>query len=207
MACSADPGRESGQGRVAHPRGRGQGRADRLRAGTVPLAVFLPRRERRAVRPGRADSRPHHRDASRAWPRELGIVIVGSVFERRAAGVYHNTALVIDADGSAAGPLSQDAHPRRSAVLRKVLLHARRPGLPLLRHALRAHRARWSAGTSGIPKPRAWPRWRGAQVLFYPTAIGWHPVGEGASTARRSTTPGAPSSAPTPSPTECTWRR
>src|SRR5690349_1408997 len=35
--------------------------------------------------------------------RELGIVIVGSVFERRAAGVYHNTALIIDADGSLLG--------------------------------------------------------------------------------------------------------
>jgi N-carbamoylputrescine amidase len=35
--------------------------------------------------------------------RELGIVIVGSVFERRTAGVYHNTAIVIDADGSLLG--------------------------------------------------------------------------------------------------------
>ena len=40
----------------------------------------------------------------------------------------------------AARHLPQDAHSRRSAVLRKILLHARRPGLPLLRDALRAHR-------------------------------------------------------------------
>ena len=51
-----------------------------------------------------------------------------------------------------------------------------RPGFPLLRHALSRAWRRWCAGTSGIPRRRAWRRWRGAQVLFYPTAIGWHPA-------------------------------
>ena len=46
---------------------------------------------------------------------------------------------------------------------------------------------------------------QGAKVLFYPTAIGWHPA-EKARYGRRSTMPGAPSSAPTPSPTACMWR-
>ena len=65
--------------------------------------------------------------------RETAMVVVGSVFERRAAGVYHNTAVVLDADGTLVRPLPQDAHPRRPALLRKVLLHARRPGLPGVR--------------------------------------------------------------------------
>jgi N-carbamoylputrescine amidase len=38
-----------------------------------------------------------------AWARELGVVLVGSVFERRTAGVYHNTAIVFERDGSEAG--------------------------------------------------------------------------------------------------------
>ena len=48
---------------------------------------------------------------------------------------------------------------------------------------------------------------QGAEVLFYPTAIGWHPAGEGAARERRNSMPGGRSSAGTPSPTECTWRR
>ena len=44
--------------------------------------------------------------------RETGMVIVGSIFERRAPGLYHNTAVVLDADGTLPRPLSQDAHPR-----------------------------------------------------------------------------------------------
>src|SRR5580765_3659338 len=42
-------------------------------------------------------------DALAAAAKRLGVVIVGSLFERRTAGVYHNTAVVIDADGSLAG--------------------------------------------------------------------------------------------------------
>ena len=43
--------------------------------------------------------------------RETGVVIVASLFEKRAAGVYHNTAAIIDADGQYLGQVSQDAHP------------------------------------------------------------------------------------------------
>ena len=40
------------------------------------------------------------------------VSVIGSVFERRAAGIYHNTAVVIDPTRPAGGGLSQDAHPR-----------------------------------------------------------------------------------------------
>ena len=43
--------------------------------------------------------------------RSHGVVIVGSVFERRAAGIYHNSAVVIDTDGESLGDVSQDAYP------------------------------------------------------------------------------------------------
>ena len=52
-------------------------------------------------------------------------------------------------------------------------------GFRAWRHAVRPHRRAASAGTSGIPRPRGSRRLRGAQILFYPTAIGWHPAGEG----------------------------
>ena len=79
-------------------------------------------------------------DSLGALARELGIVIIASLFERRAAGVYHNTAAILNVNGEIAGHVSQDAHPRRSALLRKILFHARRSGLPQFRYALRPRR-------------------------------------------------------------------
>ena len=58
--------------------------------------------------------------------RELKITIIASLFERRAPGIYHNTAAILDAGWQAGGNLSQDAHSRRSALLREVLFHAGR---------------------------------------------------------------------------------
>ncbi len=72
--------------------------------------------------------------------RETQAALVVSLFERRAAGIYHNSAVVIDADGSLLGPLPQDAHPGRSALLRKILFHSGRPRISRFRHALCAHR-------------------------------------------------------------------
>lgn len=57
------------------------------------------------------------------------IVLVTSLFERRAAGLYHNTAVVFDADGSIAGKYRKMHIPDRPRLLREVLLHSRRPGL------------------------------------------------------------------------------
>ncbi len=45
-------------------------------------------------------------------PKSLGVSVVASLFEKRAHGLYHNTAAIIDADGSLAWHLSQNAHPR-----------------------------------------------------------------------------------------------
>ena len=88
-------------------------------------------------------------------PKSAGVVVVAPLFEKRAPGVYHNTAVVLDADGEHARAVSQDAHPRRPAVLREVLLHARRPRLSRRFDTERERSARWSAGTSGTRRPRA----------------------------------------------------
>ena len=151
---------------------------------------------------------PSTRELFGSLPRELNVVIVGvAVRAARRRACITTPRAVIDADGTLLGPLPQDAHPRRSALLREVLLHARRSRLPLLRHALRPHRARWSAGTSGIPEAARLAALGGAQILFYPDRDRLASRRRRRSTARRSTMPGEPSSARTPSPTASTWRR
>ncbi len=72
------------------------------------------------LRSGRADPRADRRSALGQVARDRGVVIIASLFERRAAGLYHNTAAVLDADGTIARALPQDAHPRRPALLREV---------------------------------------------------------------------------------------
>ena len=175
MTCSPDPAENLAKAVREGAGGRAGRRADRLPAGAVPLAVLLPRGGRGDLRPGRADS---------------GAVDGGARGRRRERPAWSIVALAVRAarggpvpqHGGRArrrrrdrGPLPQDAHPGRPALLREVLLHAGRPGFPGLRHAVRADRRRWSAGTSGIRKARGSRRCAGATVLFYPTAIGWHP--------------------------------
>src|ERR1035438_10453739 len=125
---------------MANPRGRRQRRPDRLRRGTLPLAVLLPDRGPRRLRSGRVHSRPDHGELYQAGRRtQRGAGRLGV----RAA---HGGGVSQYGGGDrcrwrAARTVPQDAHSRRSAVLREVLFHAGRSGLPLLRHALRAHRA------------------------------------------------------------------
>ena len=63
-----------------------------------------------------------------------GVVIIASLFEKRAAGLYHNTAAIIDADGRYLGKYRKMHIPDDPLYLRKVLLHAGRPRLPRLGH-------------------------------------------------------------------------
>ena len=142
--------------RSSDPRGRRRRRrAGRLPARAVPHASTsarprtTPNFDLAEPIPGPTTEALARRSRARR-----GVVVIGSLFERRAAGVYHNTAVVLDADGTLLRQLPQDAHPRRSALLREVLLHARRPRVPRLRHARAAASARWSAGTSGTPRAR-----------------------------------------------------
>jgi N-carbamoylputrescine amidase len=104
----------------------------------------------------------------------LHIVVIGSLFERRAPGVYHNTALMIDADGSLRGIYRKMHIPDDPLYYEKYYFT---PG-DLGFKAFDTHVGR--VGTLVC-----WDQWypegarltalQGAQVLFYPTAIGWHP--------------------------------
>ena len=106
---------------------------------------------------------------------ELRVVIVASLFEKRAAGVYHNTAVVLGDDGRIVGKYRKMHIPDDPAFYEKFYFT---PG---------------DLGFQSFKTPQAnlgvlvcWDQWypeaarltalRGAEILFYPTAIGWHPA-------------------------------
>jgi N-carbamoylputrescine amidase len=107
--------------------------------------------------------------------RELQVAIIGSVFERRAAGVYHNTAVVIDADGSLLGIYRKMHIPDDPGYYEKYYFTPGDLGFPCFdtRFARVAPLVCWD---QWYPEAARLAALAGAQVLFYPTAIGWHPA-------------------------------
>ena len=106
--------------------------------------------------------------------REIKIVLVGSVFERRAAGVYHNTAVVLDADGSLAGMYRKMHIPDDPLYYEKFYFTPGDLGFQAI-----------DTECGRVGTLVCWDQWypeaarltalQGALVLVYPTAIGWHP--------------------------------
>jgi N-carbamoylputrescine amidase len=115
--------------------------------------------------------------------RERGVVIVASLFEKRSAGLYHNTAAIIDADGTFLGKYRKMHIPDDPLFYEKFYFTPGDLGF-------RAWQTRY--GRIGVCV--CWDQWypeaarltalAGAQILFYPTAIGWHP-GEKAQYGKR----------------------
>jgi N-carbamoylputrescine amidase len=106
--------------------------------------------------------------------RETGAIIIASLFEKRSAGVYHNTAAIIDGNGKLLGKY------------RKMHI----PDDPLYHEKF--YFAPGDLGFQAWPTPQGkigvcvcWDQWypeaarltalHGAEIIFYPTAIGWHP--------------------------------
>ena len=106
---------------------------------------------------------------------ELQVAIVGSVFERRAPGVYHNTAVVVDADGSLLGTYRKMHIPDDPGYYEKYYFTPGDLGFPCFdtRFARVAALVCWD---QWYPEAARLAALAGAQVLFYPTAIGWHPA-------------------------------
>jgi N-carbamoylputrescine amidase len=106
--------------------------------------------------------------------RELGVVIIVPVFEKRAAGLYHNSAVIVDATGTIAGLYRKMHIPDDPAYYEKFYFAPGDTGF-------RAFDTRFGRIGTLI----CWDQWypegarltalQGAPVLFYPTAIGWHP--------------------------------
>jgi N-carbamoylputrescine amidase len=113
-------------------------------------------------------------DALQALAGELGVVLIASLFERRAPGLYHNTAVIIDADGALLGKYRKMHIPDDPLFYEKFYFTPGDLGF-------RAWRTKF--GKIGVCV--CWDQWypeaarltalQGAQILFYPTAIGWHP--------------------------------
>jgi N-carbamoylputrescine amidase len=106
--------------------------------------------------------------------RELGIVIVASIFERRAAGLYHNTAAVLDADGALLGLYRKMHIPDDPLYYEKFYFTPGDLGFPNFdtRHGRIGALVCWD---QWYPEGARLASLRGANILFYPTAIGWHP--------------------------------
>ena len=106
--------------------------------------------------------------------RSLNVAIVGSLFERRAAGVYHNTAVITDADGSLLGKYRKMHIPDDPLYYEKFYFTPGDLGFP-----------NFDTRFARIGVLVCWDQWYpegarlsslgGANILFYPTAIGWHP--------------------------------
>jgi N-carbamoylputrescine amidase len=106
--------------------------------------------------------------------RELRVVVVASLFERRAAGVYHNTAVVLDADGSERGRYRKMHIPDDPLFYEKFYFTPGDLGFQA-----------FDTSVGKVGTLVCWDQWypeaarltalAGADVLFYPTAIGWHP--------------------------------
>jgi N-carbamoylputrescine amidase len=107
--------------------------------------------------------------------KELRIVLIASLFEKRAAGVYHNTAAIFDADGQLRGLYRKMHIPDDPLYYEKFYFTPGDLG----------YRA-FDTNVGRVGALVCWDQWypegaritalQGAHVLFYPTAIGWHPA-------------------------------
>lgn len=106
--------------------------------------------------------------------REREIVIVASLFERRAAGIYHNTAVVIDADGALLGKYRKMHIPDDPLYYEKFYFTPGDLGFKVFetRYANVGTLVCWD---QWFPEAARLTSLQGADILFYPTAIGWHP--------------------------------
>ena len=106
--------------------------------------------------------------------KEAGVAVVVPIFERRAAGLYHNSAVILDADGTVAGLYRKMHIPDDPLFYEKFYFTPGDLGFQA-----------FDTKPGRIGALICWDQWypegarltalRGAAVLFYPTAIGWHP--------------------------------
>ena len=113
-------------------------------------------------------------DCLAAAAKANGVVVIGSLFERRMAGVYHNTATVHDADGSFLGIYRKMHIPDDPLFLEKFYFTPGDTGWKVFdtKYAKVGTLVCWD---QWYPEAARLTALQGAEVIFYPTAIGWHP--------------------------------
>jgi N-carbamoylputrescine amidase len=114
-------------------------------------------------------------DALAQVARDTNMVVVGSVFERRAAGVYHNTAVVLDADGSLRGRYRKMHIPDDPLYFEKYYFTPGDLGFRTFQTAF-ARVGTLVCWDQWYPEAARLTALQGAVILCYPTAIGWHPA-------------------------------
>ena len=177
MACSLDPNENlaKAEGRIREAAGRG--------AQIVSLQELFRSqyfcREERGEFFDLAETIPGPTTAMLAkLARDLAVVIVGSVFERRNAGVHHNTAVVMDADGSLLGSYRKMHIPEDPQFFEKFYFTPGDLGVRVFqtRYARVAPLVCWD---QWFPEAARMAAMAGAEILVYPTAIGWHAEDKG----------------------------
>jgi len=113
-------------------------------------------------------------DALAKIARENNVALIASLFERRAAGIYHNTCAVIDADGAFLGKYRKMHIPDDPLYYEKFYFTPGDLGFP-----------NFDTRYGRVGVQICWDQWYpegaravalgGAQIIFYPTSIGWHP--------------------------------
>lgn len=113
-------------------------------------------------------------EALQRLAKKHSVVLIASLFEKRSSGVYHNTAAVIDADGSFLGIYRKMHIPDDPLFYEKFYFTPGDLGFRV-----------WTTRHGKIGVLICWDQWypeaarltamQGAEILFYPTAIGWHP--------------------------------
>jgi N-carbamoylputrescine amidase len=113
-------------------------------------------------------------DALSTVARELQVSIVASLFEKRAEGLYHNTAVVLDSDGATLGLYRKMHIPEDPLYYEKFYFTPGDLGFKNFetKHARIGVLVCWD---QWYPEGARLTSMQGASVLFYPTAIGWHP--------------------------------
>ncbi|MGB7395619.1 MAG: nitrilase-related carbon-nitrogen hydrolase, partial [Pricia sp.] len=106
--------------------------------------------------------------------KELGVALIVPFFEKRMAGIYHNSAYIIDIDGSRAGLYRKMHIPDDPHFYEKFYFTPGDLGFQAI------ETAKGKVGTlicwdQWYPEAARLTSMRGAEILFYPTAIGWHP--------------------------------
>lgn len=106
--------------------------------------------------------------------RELKVALVVSIFERRAAGIYHNSAAVLDADGAMLGVYRKMHIPDDPSYYEKFYFTPGDLGFPTFqtKYGRIAVQICWD---QWYPEGARLASLHGANVIFYPTSIGWHP--------------------------------
>jgi N-carbamoylputrescine amidase len=125
----------------------------------------------------------------------LGIVIVGSLFERRAPGLYHNTAVVLEKDGSLVGRYRKMHIPDDPGYYEKFYFTPGDASVPTATGELRGGFMPIATSVGKLGVLVCWDQWypeaarlmalAGADLLLYPTAIGWNPEDDPAEQQRQ----------------------